>query len=74
MPIAELLTVTQLAAQLQVKPSWVYERTRKGGADSIPHLRLGKYVRFNPASPEFRAWLDARLVQRASESAIKTAA
>ena len=54
----ELLTVHQLAHHLQVKPSWIYERTRRRSADTIPHLRLGKYVRFNLAGPNFCAWLE----------------
>ena len=39
----EILTVSELASLLQVPVSWIYERTRTG---QIPHLRLGKYVRF----------------------------
>jgi excisionase family DNA binding protein len=37
----ELLTVDELAALLKVKKSWVYEHL-----DQIPHVRLGRYVRF----------------------------
>ncbi len=43
---SELLTVEELAARLKVKPSWVYGRTRKRGAEGLPHLKLGKYLRF----------------------------
>lgn len=39
-----LFTVEEAAEQLGVKPSWLYERTRRG---SIPFRRLGKYVRFS---------------------------
>ena len=41
----QLLTVTELAAVLKVPPSWIYQRTRLGQA-AIPHIRVGKYVRF----------------------------
>ena len=42
----ELLTVEDVAALLQVPKSWVYERTRRRGAQRLPFIRLGKYVRF----------------------------
>jgi excisionase family DNA binding protein len=38
-----LLTADQVAALLQVTRSWVYAETRAG---RIPHVRLGRYVRF----------------------------
>jgi excisionase family DNA binding protein len=36
-------TVDEAAARLGLRPSWLYERTRR---KAIPHRRLGKYVRF----------------------------
>ena len=39
----ELLTLEDTAALLKVSKSWLYERTRKG---TIPHVKLGKYLRF----------------------------
>ncbi len=41
-----LLTVEQVAEMYQVPKSWVYGRTRKRGAEQLPHLKVGKYVRF----------------------------
>ena len=41
-----LLTVTELAAALRVKPSWVYGETRQTGSGAIPRLKVGKYLRF----------------------------
>lgn len=49
----ELLTVHEVAALLKVSPSWVYEHTRSRGttrAERLPHVRIGKYVRFQPAA------------------------
>jgi excisionase family DNA binding protein len=43
----DLLTVPELAAALKVKDSWVYGETRKTGKESMPRLRVGKYVRFS---------------------------
>ncbi len=44
--IPRLLTVEQVAEMFQLPRSWVYQRTRKRGIERLPHLRLGKYVRF----------------------------
>ena len=46
-PEAEaLLTVHEVAEFLKVPVSWVYERTRRRGIERLPHLKIGKYVRF----------------------------
>jgi len=52
----ELMTVDEIAALLKVPVSWVYERCRRRGIDKIPHLKLGKYLRFSV--PEVRAWME----------------
>lgn len=44
--VEELLTVDDVAALLKVRRSWIYERTRRRGSDRLPHVKLGKYVRF----------------------------
>lgn len=38
----ELLTVSELAARLRVRTSWVYQH-----ADGLGAYRLGKYLRFS---------------------------
>ena len=60
----ELLTVEDVAALLKVSPSWVYEHTRSRGtprAERLPHIRIGKYVRFEPGA--IRAFLDRKKCQ-----------
>ncbi len=42
----KLLTVREVAELLSVPPSWIYERTRRRGLTRLPHLKVGKYVRF----------------------------
>lgn len=42
-----LITVEEMAGKLNVPASWIYQRTRLG-QKAIPHVRVGKYVRFNP--------------------------
>lgn len=48
-----LLDAPELAALLNVPASWVRESVRSG---AIPHVRLGRYVRFELADVE--AWLE----------------
>ena len=48
-----------LAEYLGVPVGWVYKKTRRQGAERIPHLKLGKYLRFDPESPAFQEWLRA---------------
>jgi excisionase family DNA binding protein len=45
---AQLLTVSEIAQTLRVPVSWVYERTRRRGFEGMPHIKLGKYLRFDP--------------------------
>ena len=44
--IAELLTVDEVAEILKGPRSWVYERSRERTPDRLPHIKLGKYLRF----------------------------
>lgn len=45
----ELLTVQEVAAILRVPVSWVYEHVRPERTDRLPHLKVGKYLRFSQA-------------------------
>ncbi len=53
----------KLAEVLGVPLSWIYDRTRRDGPEQIPHLKLGKYIRFNPESDQFRRWLASHEIQ-----------
>ncbi|MGA7462874.1 MAG: helix-turn-helix domain-containing protein [Candidatus Korobacteraceae bacterium] len=55
--IEELMTVNEIAALLKVPPSWVYERARRRGRERIPHVKLGKYLRFSVA--EVGTWVQS---------------
>ncbi len=48
-----LLDAREVAERLNVPVSWVRESTRSG---CMPHVRLGRYVRFELA--EVEAWLE----------------
>lgn len=41
-----LITVQELAKVLKVPASWIYQRTSMG-QKGIPHVKMGKYVRFD---------------------------
>ena len=43
---SELITAKELAKKLNVQVSWIYRRTRLG-QEVIPHVKMGKYVRFD---------------------------
>jgi excisionase family DNA binding protein len=48
-----LLTVDDVAAVLKVSRSWVHEHTRARGtprSGQLRHVKIGKYVRFEPAA------------------------
>jgi excisionase family DNA binding protein len=60
------LTIQEAADLLRVPVSWLYERTR---TNSVPHVKLGKYLRFN--SDELAAWIDALRRDRCGPAAVK---
>jgi excisionase family DNA binding protein len=48
-----LLTAAEIAERLNVPESWVRQEAR---ADRMPHIRLGRYVRFD--WPAVVVWLE----------------
>lgn len=50
-----LLTVEEVAEQLNVCTSYIYRLTH---LKRIPYIRLGKYVRFKPA--DIDRWIESR--------------
>jgi len=57
MDATALVTPQELAEMLRVPVSWIYQRTRLGQG-AIPHLRVGRYVRFDPQ--QVIAFLEAK--------------
>jgi excisionase family DNA binding protein len=49
-----LLTSAELAERLSVPAKWPLEQAR---ANNIPHVRLGRYVRFS--WPDVETWLES---------------
>lgn len=52
----KLLNVAEVAEMLNVPVSWVYGRTRERGMQRIPHVKLGKYLRFD--ADAIRNWIE----------------
>jgi hypothetical protein len=64
-PRSRLLTVEEFAEYLRVKPSWVYERTRMRSTENpLPVVPRGRYLLFDPDSPEMREWEEREKVLR----------
>ena len=58
----DLPTVEEVAELLKVPKSWVYERTRRRGLDRLPHIKLGKYLRFE--EPVIKQYLEEQRISR----------
>jgi hypothetical protein len=54
----EMLTGPELAGRLKVKPTWIRKQT--ASSDPLPHVKLGRYVRFLWGSPDLDKWLSRR--------------
>lgn len=59
----KLLTADDVADLMRVTRAWVYAETRR---NAIPHLRLGRYVRYRRTAIE--AWM-AQIERRPPENA-----
>jgi hypothetical protein len=55
----KLWTPHDLANYLQVNVNWIYRRTPEDAPDRIPHIRMGKLLRFDADSEQFKNWLKA---------------
>lgn len=60
----EFIDSKELARRWAVPETWVRERVRSRDADPLPHIRLGKYVRFRWGSPEMEEWAERRIINR----------
>jgi hypothetical protein len=58
----EFIDCKELARRWAVPVSWVREQVRSRVADPLPHIRLGKYVRFRWGSPEMEEWAGRRIM------------
>lgn len=54
---SQLVTASEMSNLTSIPESWFLEQARQG---KVPHVRLGKYVRFNPSAVIESAQFQAR--------------
>ncbi|MGH9438155.1 MAG: hypothetical protein ACRD22_09725 [Terriglobia bacterium] len=52
----EIIDSKELAQRLRLPESWIRDRVRARSDDPLPHVKIGRYVRFEWASPELVEW------------------
>ena len=60
--VYEFIDSRELARRLTVPPSWIRDQVRARSEDPLPHVNLGKYVRFLWGSPALELWISRRIV------------
>ncbi len=58
----EFIDCGELARRLAVPTSWIRDQVRSRSQDPLPHVNLGKYVRFLWGSPALELWIRRRIV------------
>lgn len=58
----EFIDCMELARRLAVPTSWVRDQVRTRSQDPLPHVNLGRYVRFLWGSPALELWIRRRIV------------
>jgi hypothetical protein len=58
----EFVDSHELARRLTVPVSWIRDQVRARSEDPLPHVHLGKYVRFLWGSPALELWIRRRIV------------
>jgi len=59
--VYEFIDTRELARRLTVPASWIRDQVRARSEDPLPHVNLGKYVRFL-GSPALELWITRRIV------------
>lgn len=55
-PSIEIIDSKELAKRLRLPESWVRDRVRARSDDPLPHVKVGRYVRFEWGSPDLVEW------------------
>jgi hypothetical protein len=58
----EFIDSEELARRWDVPVSWIRDQVRKRAEDPLPHVSLGRYVRFLWGSPALELWIRRRIV------------
>lgn len=64
-PQYQILNSAQLAERLNLPESWIRQQVRSRAMDPIPHVRFGRYVRFEWGSPDLSKWVGSRRYRKA---------
>jgi hypothetical protein len=56
--IYPIIDTEALAEEFKVNPAWIRNHTQPGHSDPIPHLKLGRYVRYEWGHPDLVKWLE----------------
>lgn len=67
--VGEILTLDEFAERYKVPKTWIYNRTRRGNPDPIPHLKVGRYVRFRVSDVE--KWFISRAQEKSERWRIR---
>ena len=65
----EIIDSATLATRWCLPETWIREQVRARSSDPLPHVRLGKYVRFRWGSPELDAWMERRIISAGNRKA-----
>jgi predicted DNA-binding transcriptional regulator AlpA len=60
-----LIDVSALAAWLGVTEKWVYRQTARGATHPLPAVKVGGFLRFDPA--EIEEWIKAHRIDHSDE-------
>jgi hypothetical protein len=55
-PPIDIIDSKELARRWRLPESWVRDRVRVRSDDPLPHVKVGRYVRFEWGSPELVEW------------------
>lgn len=55
-PPIDIIDSKELAQRWRLPESWVRDRVRVRSDDPLPHVKVGRYVRFEWGSPELVEW------------------
>jgi hypothetical protein len=56
----EVIDSRELARRWSLPESWIRDQVRRRSTDRIPHVRFGKYVRFEWGCPDLTEWFSRR--------------
>lgn len=64
----EVIDSPELAKRWGLPESWIRDRVRSRAPDAIPHVKVGRYIRFEWGSPDLESWWAAHRRQGGSNS------